>query len=406
MTDWPKVRIESCLDHSIPVSFAKISTQNYKRIGKYPIVDQGRKTVSGWTDDETSVIPSTYLPVIVFGDHTRAFKYVDFPFARGADGTQILKPKSGIDPLFFYFACKTIQLPNRGYNRHLRALSEKVIPVPPIEDQRAIGRCVRTVDEAVSCQDEQLEAVADVRHTARRLVFTHGLQNESRRHTSLGVLPHSWCLDRIGEHFSVVSGGTPPRQNHLFWKGGTIPWVKTTEVDYCVIHATAEHITMSALDKSAAKLLPEGTLLLAMYGQGVTRGKVALLGIPAACNQACAAMNPIDDVVHPKYLYHFLSFRYDAIRRAAHGGQQQNLNLEIVRNFLVSYPREVDEQRTIVAMLDSIDEKLSILEKKRNVLDALSGRLSRDLLIGDARVADLDLTALPPTIIRHGQFEL
>ncbi|WP_369333449.1 restriction endonuclease subunit S [Xylella fastidiosa] len=86
-----------------------------------------------------------------------------------------------------------------------------------------------------------------------------------------------------------------------------MPWIKTTEVAYCQITETKEHITPKGLQDPAAKLLPKGTLLMAMYGQGVTRGKVAILGIEAACNQACAAMVPINNLVHTRYLYHFLT---------------------------------------------------------------------------------------------------
>src|SRR5947199_90724 len=98
-------------------------------------------------------------------------------------------------------------------------------------------------------------------------------------------LPEGWDVFPLGEHHAVGSGGTPSRSVHAFWNGGTIPWVKTTEVNYCVIRETEERITQAGLESSAAKLLPAGTLLMAMYGQGVTRGKVAILGVEAACNQ-------------------------------------------------------------------------------------------------------------------------
>ena len=174
--------------------------------------------------------------------------------------------------------------------------------------------------------------------------------------------------------------------------------MKTTEINYCVIQETEEHITQAGLDQSAAKLLPPETLLLAMYGQGVTRGRVAILGIEAACNQACAAINPHDDVVvDTKYLYHFLTFRYEAIRRLAHGGQQQNLNLDTVRSLPVAYPANQEEQGEIVTILDAIDRKIDLHRRKRAVLDDLFKTLLHKLMTGDIRVEDLDTSVFGST---------
>jgi type I restriction enzyme S subunit len=140
--------------------------------------------------------------------------------------------------------------------------------------------------------------------------------------------------------------------------------------------------------------LPVGTLLMAMYGQGVTRGKVAILGIEAACNQACAAITPKDDVVLPRYLYHFLTSRYDQIRSLAHGGQQQNLNLEIVRDLPVVHPKSSEEQNEIVVILDALDRKIALHWQKRAVLEELFQSMLHKLITGEIRVADLDPAAL------------
>ena len=172
---------------------------------------------------------------------------------------------------------------------------------------------------------------------------------------------------------------------------GTIPWVKTTEVDYCVIRKTEENITRAGLEQSAAKLLPPGTLLLAMYGQGVTRGKVAILGIEATCNQACAAISPNDGAVDSKYLYHFLLFRYESIRQLAHGGQQQNLNLEMVRNLPIPIPPDKDLQSEVVDILDAIDHKIDLHRRKRAVLEELFKALLHKLMTGEIRVGELGL---------------
>lgn len=394
---WVSTSVAACL---VPVSIAgksKVQARNYKPTGLYPVIDQGQEQIAGWTDDESAVIDAP-LPLVVFGDHTRAFKYLDTPFARGADGTQLLRPKADIDPLFFFYACRAIDLPARGYNRHFTDLKEKELAYPPDpHEQKAVASALRKTESALQQQTALLGNLQELKRAAMRELFSRGLRGEAQKETEIGLVPESWELASIGTHHSVVSGGTPSRGNPAFWSGGTTPWVKTTEVDYCVINETGEHITPLGLESSAAKMLPVGTLLMAMYGQGVTRGKVALLGIEAACNQACAAITPKDDTVLPRYLYHFLTSRYDEIRSLAHGGQQQNLNLEIVRDLPVAHPQTDDEQNDIVAILDALDRKIALHRQKRAVLEELFQSLLHKLMTGDIRVADLDLSVLAQT---------
>lgn len=224
-------------------------------------------------------------------------------------------------------------------------------------------------------------------------VLTRVLHGDARQDTELGLLPQGWVVERLGAHHHVGSGGTPSRSVPAYWVGGDIPWVKTTEVNYCLIQKTEEHITRQGLKNSAAKLLQPGTVLMAMYGQGVTRGKVAILGIEAACNQACAAITPIDDAVSPRYLYHFLRWRYEAIRALAHGGQQQNLNLDIVRDLPIAYPKSMEEQAGLVGVLDALDRKVELQRRKLDVLEEMHQSLLQQLMSGDIQTHQLDLDA-------------
>ncbi len=270
------------------------------------------------------------------------------------------------------------------------------LPIPLIdpEEQTAIADALEVIQRASAAEANCEELVQDLKRAAMRHLFTRGLRSERQQEDESDPIPEGWKASTVGSHFRVVSGGTPSRDNAEYWTGGTIPWVKTTEVNYGVIEKTTEFITASGLANSAAKMLPIGTLLLAMYGQGVTRGRVAVLGIEAACNQACAAINACDEEVSPSYLFHFLTYRYEAIRKMAHGGQQQNLNLEIVRDLPLVFPTDHHEQREIVAVLDVIDQKIRLHKRKRAVAEKLFNSLLHKLMTGDIRAADLDLIAL------------
>lgn len=391
---WKDRVIGQCL---VPTSFrskGQIQARDYRRAGRHPVIDQGQSAIAGWTDDESAVI-NTPLPVVVFGDHSRTLKFVDFPFARGADGTQVLVPSGDLDPLFFYYACKFIDVPARGYNRHFVLLKQSTFACPDAVDlQRDIARVLRAVDRTISQEALRLELAIEIKQSAMTTLFTRGLRGEAQKETEIGWVPESWCVEALDAHHSVSSGGTPSRSNPAYWLGGKIPWVKTAEVNYCGIRQTEEHITQLGLADSAAKLLSAGTLLMAMYGQGVTRGRVAVLEIEAACNQACAAITAKDDAIIGKYLYHFLSWRYEAIRQLAHGGQQQNLNLDIVRALPVAAPAQLPEQEEIVSVLEAIDRKIALHQQKRSVLEALFKALLHQLMTGQLDVNDLDLQSL------------
>lgn len=281
-------------------------------------------------------------------------------------------------------------IPNLSRNR----LAMLEVPLPPLEEQQAIVRILSTVRTGVETHRRAGKVAEELKQATMQQLFTRGLRGEPQKETEIGLMPESWNFDPIGNHFSVVSGGTPSRAIPSYWSGGTIPWVKTTEVNYCVIAQTEEHITPEGLAGSAAKLLPKGTLLLAMYGQGVTRGRVAILGIEAACNQACAAITKKDDALTTKFLYHFLTWRYTAIRELAHGGQQQNLNLDIVRDMPIAYPTGLEAQQQITETIDAIDAKIALHQKKQVVLEELFRALLHKLMTGELSVNDLDLTGI------------
>lgn len=396
-TGWTMATVGESLVRVSVAGKSKIQTKDYENAGAYPIVDQGQGSIAGWTDSLEAVIDAP-LPLIVFGDHSRTFKYLDRPFARGADGTQLLRPVDEIDPLFFFYACRAIDLPSRGYNRHLTLFKEKELLYPVDRAvQRTIAALLSRVERALVLQDELSALLGQAKAAGMQRLFSQGLRREAQKESEIGLIPEGWELATIDKYFSVASGGTPSRNNDSYWAGGTIPWVKTTEVKYSVITETKEHITLTGLDDSAAKLLRPGTLLMAMYGQGATRGKVGILGIEAACNQACAAMTPVNDAVLPLYLYHYLTSRYEAIRSLAHGGQQQNLNLDIVRAIDVPVPPTIEEQQEIVDVLDALDRKIDLHRRKREVLDQLFKSLLHKLMTGKVSVEDLDLGALPTT---------
>ncbi len=138
---------------------------------------------------------------------------------------------------------------------------------------------------------------------------------------------------KISDIGKVYSGGTPNRKKSEFWDG-EIPWIKTAEVTYNTIYETEEYITQEGLNNSATKLIPRNSVLVAMYGQGVTRGRVAITGLEATCNQACGVIEPSDNFL-AEFIFFYLEYKYEELRELAHGANQQNLNLGMIKDFKI-----------------------------------------------------------------------
>jgi len=262
--------------------------------------------------------------------------------------------------------------------------------LPPLPEQKKIAAVLLKIQRAIETQGEIIQSLRDLKKSTMQHLFTHGLRGEKTKMTEIGEIPESWEVRSLGGIADITAGGTPSRANPAYWKNGTIHWVKTGEIDYRVITTTEERITQFGLENSSAKLLPAGTLLLAMYGQGITRGKVGLLGIEAATNQACAAITPRTEALRTRFLYHYLTWSYDRLRSRGHGAQQANLNAKIVAGFPVVRP-SLNEQAGLAAALDSLDSKTVHHETKKSGLQALFKTTLNKLMTGEIRVDDLDI---------------
>lgn len=142
----------------------RVKQGSYLLAGKIPIIDQGQDPIGGYTDDEDMAYDDE-LPVILFGDHTRSFKYVDKRFAVGAEGVKILRPREGYVPKFFYYLLRSLQIPSRGYSRHFQFLRKFHLPLAPEEQQRNI---VAEIEKQFSRLDEAVANLKRVKANLKR----------------------------------------------------------------------------------------------------------------------------------------------------------------------------------------------------------------------------------------------
>ncbi len=191
-----------------------------------------------------------------------------------------------------------------------------------------------------------------------------------------------WHLNKLDEVAKITSGGTPSRINNNYWNGN-VPWISTSLIDFNVITKADEYITEEGVANSSAKVFPVGTILMAMYGQGKTRGKVAVLGIEATTNQACAAIIT-GEQIDSKFLFQNLAGRYDEIRNLSNEGGQQNLSGGIIKEIKVSIPTHPEQQK-IASFLSAVDEKIQQLTRKKELLEQYKKGVMQQLFSGKLR---------------------
>ncbi len=194
-----------------------------------------------------------------------------------------------------------------------------------------------------------------------------------------------WKREQFGAIADITSGGTPSRTNPAYWNGD-INWVTTSEINRSFILLASQKITQLGLENSSAKVFPKNTILVAMYGQGQTRGRAAILGIEATTNQACAALK-IKEFALPLFVLHNLNRRYDELRNLSNDGSQKNLSTGLIKALCIFFP-SIPEQQKIADFLTSVDKKIEQLNKKKELLEKYKKGCMQKIFSQDIRFKD------------------
>lgn len=289
--------------------------------------------------------------------------------------------------LLNFFKYFEIQLASKGTGTTFKAITQSIvrdmdIPVPSLDEQQ---RIVSRIEELFSELDQGVDTLQAIRQQLivyRQAVLKEAFEgrftsawreshityplddfnsikkpNERFKDTSgdenelVLDIPNDWLKVRLGEVFDVQVGSTPSRKIPEYWNG-TINWVSSGEIHFNKIYGTNEQITTDGLAHSSTNVHPAGTVMLAMIGEGKTRGQAAILEVEAAHNQNTAAILVSQTPCVPQYIYYFLLMNYDHTRRVGSGNNQKALNKERVRALRFPFP-SFEEQRQIVTEIES-----------------------------------------------------
>ncbi|MCR1903112.1 restriction endonuclease subunit S [Lactobacillus taiwanensis] len=365
MVKWLKLK-ECCeiLDSKrIPITAAK------RKKGPYPYY--GANGVQDYIDD--------YIfddELVLLAEDGGNFGSREKPIAYRISGkcwvnnhAHVLKPKKGLNvdylcySLAFYNVDKLI---NGATRKKLTqgAVKDMEIPVVSLATQHKIVSQIKKVQSIKKLRQQQLNKLNKL-IKARFVEMFGDLENSKK-----------YDYQKISDLTNVVSGGTPKRDNESYWKNGTIPWIKTTELRNNKIKTVAEYITEEGLEGSSAKLVPVHSVLIAMYGQGKTRGMTGYLNIEASTNQACACILP-SSKINSEYLWQYLIMSYHNLRNMAKGGNQPNLNSKIIKNFKVLVP-PLSQQNEFANFVQQVDKSKVAVQKSLDETQKLFDSLMQE----------------------------
>lgn len=285
-----------------------------------------------------------------------------------------------------YYSKKQLGIITQGssnININANNIKSLKIPLPPLKEQQKIAEILSTVDEQIEQIDQLIQKTKELKKGLMQQLLKKGIGHTEFKQTELGEIPVEWTVYNINDVAEVQTGGTPLRSNSNFWKNGSIPWMSSGEVNKKFIDEVAEMITEEGFNNSNTTMLPKGTVMLAMNGQGKTRGTVAYLKIETTCNQSLAGIITNENY-NSLFLYYFLEHSYDNLRNI-NGEGRSGLNLKLIRDFKVIAP-SLNEQQKIAEILSSLDEDIEGYEEEKAKYEELKKGLMQQLLTGKTRV--------------------
>lgn len=255
------------------------------------------------------------------------------------------------------------------------------VPHPELEEQKLIADKLDSVLAKVEAAQARLEKIPTILKRFRQSVLAAATSGELTKdwREENGILLAHWRNSNIGELAEVKTGNTPLKSNKSFYLDGTIPWLTSTVTGQSLVTEASKFITKKAVEDCRLKVFPSGTLLVAMYGEGKTRGQVTELGIAATINQACAAVLVKESKVNKGFIKLSITSNYEKTRLMAEGGAQPNLNLSKVRAIPVSLP-SYEEQSEIIRIVKELFSNADLVEEQYKAAKLRVDKMTQSIL--------------------------
>ena len=393
--EYKEYELDELLPYEQPQAYIVEST-DYSDTYTTPVLTAGKSFILGYTNETDGIFDE--LPVIIFDDFTTATQFVNFKFKVKSSAMKILHINTDlVVPKYIYYRLQTIHIDHNTHKRYwIQQFSKIKVKIPSIPvQQRIVSRIEElfsSLDNAVETLQKTKEQLTVYRQAVLKEAFEGKITNEWRKahidispkndYETIAIenpiykdtsgdeneirlqLPEPWIKMRIGDVFHVEVGSTPSRRVSEYWNGD-VNWVSSGEVHFNRIFYTAEQITEEGLAHASTNVHPVGTVMLAMIGEGKTRGQAAILEIPAAHNQNTAAILVSLTPCSPKYIYYFLQMNYENTRRVGSGNNQKALNKERVRALRFPFTSFAEQNKIV----EEIELRFSVCDNIEHTAD-------------------------------------
>ena len=371
----------------------KIKKSEYLPSGAIPVVDQSQDFIAGYIDD-TERAYDGQLPVIVFGDHTCTLKYVDFPFAIGAEGTQLIRPTKDFDIRYLYYALRNLSLEHFGYQRHFKYLKTSTIFCPPLPTQRKIASVLSAYDDLIENNTRRIKILEDMAQTLYQEWFVHfrfpGHESLRMVESSLGLIPQGWEIISASDAIFINPQTSIPRDT----KKPFVPMKSATE--HSMLITEIEERT----GNSGAKF-KNGDTLFARITPCLENGRTGFVQfLPNDDEIAFGSTEFIvlrSKILNPYFVY-FLAQTYDFRENAIKSmtgatGRQRVVNQCFDDYFFPSPNQDILDQ--FESTISPLFRKIQNLSERNTNLQKTRDLLLPKLISGEIDVSELDIDTTP-----------
>ena len=414
-TDWEIVRIEKvcAFDRGFSYRGDQVTTHPSK-IRFITINDfekEGglkRNSESLYLKDETDVDPKYFLDedevLVANTDMSRGFiigapiyiEKAEGKVAYSMDLTRLIFDKKTVNGKFLFYLLKHEKIRNKmktfaqGTNvLHLNhELMKKLeIPLPPVEEQRAVAGVLGVVDSVIAKTDEVIAKTERLKKGLMQTLLTRGIGHKEFKETEIGKIPKEWDVKKVSDLFDVATGTTPSTKQKEYWNGGTINWITPTDLSKLngtiYIKGSERKITERALKETNLTLMPKGSIIVSTRAPV---GYVAVLEEPSTFNQGCKGLIPKrQGEIMPEFYCYYLLSKKQTLENFSGGSTFKELSKEKLLNLSIPLPSLIEQKRIAESILN-LDRKIGIERNERVRLERIKRGLMDLLLTGKIRI--------------------
>ena len=381
-TDYPYIRVTDFNDEgSVDLTdIHYVNREVFEQIKNYTITNNDLYISIAGTIGKTGIIPA------------------ELNGANLTENACKLVFKANVDPKFVYYFTKTESFINQA------GLNTRIAAMPKLALTRLstisflFPKSLPEQQRIVTILDEAFAAIAQAKANAEQNLKNVKELFESYLQSVFENKGEGWINTSIGETCNLQTGGTPSTSKKEFYDGGSIKWLVSGDINQKIINDCEGRITELGMNSSNTKYLPVNSVLIALNGQGKTRGTVAMLKTKASCNQSLVSIYPKDDnSLLPELIFSNLEGRYEEIRRMTgdSGNDRRGLNMPLIRSIKFSYPKNLTDQKDIILKLDNLRTRTKQLEaiyqQKINDLDELKKSILQKAFAGELNTTALEV---------------